>query len=194
MKCSGIRRLVTETSILLLCFIVSVVSNVSCAKKPMITKIVSARRQATVIPGTWLWDVESNELGGTSDNADLWWEHVTREERYLVPQNGARIAVVSGQRYEDIDLASLANLTLIEDRISGSDGNNLLRPGTLLALRTAEGNMVKLKVVRYYRLHNFEFDGAEVLPANWKDFVLTSPDIDNYHLELEWTLYRNAQQ
>ena len=146
-----------------------------------------------MIPGTYAWDVDSNKVVEASEiglyhNIDLWWQ-VTDEERNLVPKNGARIAVVPVNHYETVDVQDLLNFSLSDGKISGLNQNIPLKPGTVLALRTAEGNMAKLKVIQYHKLHDFEFDGSEILTPGWKDSVLTRPNLDNYHIELKWTFY-----
>src|SRR5476649_418039 len=100
-----------------------------------------------VIPGTWAWNIETNKLGNL-EGSDLWWLQQTATERYLAPMNGAAIKVVT-EPFEKIDLAFLKAVELTKDKIPGSDNNNLLQPGTVLAVRTANGNFAKLKVVRY---------------------------------------------
>ena len=65
-----------------------------------------------------------------------------------------------------------------------------MNPGTVVALRTNEGNFAKLKVVMYRELHDFSFPEAKLLDAEWKAFVLKRPNTKNYHLEVEWVLYR----
>ncbi|MEM4230050.1 MAG: hypothetical protein QXZ66_09875, partial [Thermoproteota archaeon] len=51
-------------------------------------------RYTVIIPGTGLFDVDSGKAVGLAEKAlaDLWWEQVTKTERYLVPLNGAKIA------------------------------------------------------------------------------------------------------
>ena len=105
-----------------------------------------------------------------------------------MPRNGAAVAVVS-KPFEKIDLADLQAVKYANESISGSD-NNQLKVGTVLAVRTANGNYAKLKVVRYYKLHDFSFPGSEVLTGRWKQFVLQKPDRDFYHIEVAWGLFR----
>ena len=130
-----------------------------------------------------------NKLGNL-EGSDLWWSHQTETERYLGPMNGAAIKVVT-EPFEKIDLTYLKAAELSKDKISGSDNNNFLIPGTVLAVRTVNGNFAKLKVVRYYKLHDFTFAGSEVLTEAWKTFVLQRPNRDLYHIEVEWVLYKS---
>ena len=141
----------------------------------------------TVIPGVNAWNIETNKVG-TRDGKDLVWSHQTDTERYFEPINGSAMKVVT-EPFERIDLTYLKSVELTKAKLSGS-GNNFLPPGTVLAVRTANGNFAKLRVIRYYKLHDFAFPGSEILTDTWKKFVLQRPDRDFYHLEVEWVLYR----
>jgi hypothetical protein len=140
----------------------------------------------TVILGTWTWDIETNKQGNKK-GADVWWEQVTDKERFLVPQNGAGLIVVLGKKAFDkitqVDLAALS----YSDKKLASDS---LAPGTVVALRTTEGNLAKLKVVKYRELHDFSFPEAKLLDEKTRAFFLKHPNRKNYHIEVEWVLYR----
>jgi hypothetical protein len=86
-----------------------------------------------------LWNIESNKLLGRTPGSDLWWSPQTATERHLVPFNGAAIKVVT-EPFEKIDLTYLKSVELTKDKLAGS-GNNFLPPGTVLAVRTANGNL-----------------------------------------------------
>ena len=142
----------------------------------------------TVIPGLNAWNIETNKLG-TTESKDLLWSHQTDTERYFEPINDAAIKVVAEQ-FEKIDLAYLKSVELTKGKLSGS-GNTFLPPGTVLAVRTANGNFAKLRVIRYFKLHDFNFPGSERLTDTWKKFVVQRPNNDYYHIEVEWVLYKS---
>ena len=142
--------------------------------------------EKTVILGTWSWDIESNGLEPNNGTADLFWEQVTKTEQNLVPQNGAGLAVLKKQAFDKVTRGDLAGLKYSTKKIPGTD----LTPGTVLALRTAEGNLAKLKVVGRRALHDFTFPEARHLKENFRAFVLQQPDQKDYHLEVEWVLYQ----
>ena len=125
----------------------------------------------TVIKGTWIWNIERDKLGDRQEGHDLWWRHSSTTERYLCSLNSAKIAVVKGKKWEEVDQAFLASCELSDMRIPGSDNDNQLTPGTILAVRTIAGNLAKLKVLGYRPHEN---------------------GIANYDLELEWVIYRGA--
>ena len=85
-------------------------------------------------------------------------------------------------------------LSYVPERLSGSDRDSVLTPGTIVALRTSEGNVAKLKVLGYRALHDFDFPEASALSQQWRDSVLQQADCSNYHLEVEWVLYRVSPQ
>jgi hypothetical protein len=119
----------------------------------------------------------------------LWWSPQNATERHLVPFNGAAIKVIPDEPFEKIDLNYLKSVELTKDKLVGS-GNNFLPPGTVLAVRTANGNFAKLRVVRYYTLHDFTFPGSEILTEAWKQLSLRTPNQDFYNIEVEWVLYK----
>ncbi|HEY7425339.1 MAG TPA: hypothetical protein VH682_13995, partial [Gemmataceae bacterium] len=142
-------------------------------------------RGQTVILGTWTWDIETNKQGGKKE-VDVWWEQVTNKEQFLVPRNGAGLIVLDKKAFDKITREDLRNLKYSNERLA----NDSLAPGTVVALRTNEGNFAKLKVVKYRELHDFSFSEAKLLRAEWRAFVLKKPNMKNYHLEVEWALYR----
>ena len=168
-----------------------------------------------VLPGTWTWDVDSNSFGGDGQS-DFWWEQVYETNRYLVPQNGAVAAVVSGRRFEAVDERFTRQQHLSSARISGSDRAADLSPGTVVVFRTSQGRYGKLQVIRYRAIDDFRFPEASHLSPPWRDFATTKfklkPPGGNrmqeivfqvkrffrrdfprrYHLEIRWQLFANG--
>ena len=149
---------------------------------------VSAYRR-TVLLGTRAWDAESDKQD-SRDTADFWWEHATDIERYLVPRNGSRAKLVSHADFDRIGPSFIDRQDLSRAKISGSDHGGLLRPGSVVVFRTAEGNWGKLQVERYRALHDFSFPEAAYLSEKTKRFFLTKPNREVYHLQVRWQLFR----
>src|SRR5207302_264481 len=103
----------------------------------------------------------------------------------LTPMNGAQAVVVPDQTFEKIAGDDLGKLKYSAEKIP----NTALKPGTVVAVRTAKGNFAKLKVVRYRALHDFDFKEAALLDREWVAYALGKPDIKEYHLEVEWVIY-----
>jgi hypothetical protein len=143
----------------------------------------------TVILGTWTWKIEGNNLGG-AEGADFWWEQVTDKERHLVPQSGAGWAIIRGKPFEKVTFEDLAKTTYSADKLAGP----LLVPDTVVAVRTGDGKFAKMKVVRYRELHDLSFPEVRHLRAEWIRFALRKPNIQEYHLEVSWVLYKAKKQ
>jgi uncharacterized RDD family membrane protein YckC len=147
-------------------------------------------RGSVVIPGTFRWDIETNQL--KPEGSDIWWQHQTATERYLSPTSGALMARLEAGSYELASAAELAQAKFASQGLVGSDSGSQLQPGAVIALRSSEGNLAKLRVVRLRNSHDFSFAGNEGLRDEWKAFVRSRPDMPNYHIELEYVLYPAA--
>jgi serine/threonine protein kinase len=144
-----------------------------------------------VIPGDRTWDIEKDQLSG----GDLQWSPALVGGGKLTPINGAQAAVVPARSwffgrattFNNISPALLRSLKYSKDPIDPGH----LKPGSLLAVRTAEGHYAKLKVARYFPMHDFDFPGArDVLSPEWIAKARQLPSAEQYHLEVEWVLYR----
>jgi hypothetical protein len=146
----------------------------------------------TILPGNFGWDAETNGIVdplGVSV-ADFWWEMVSEKERYLTPAQGAAAALVKGKPYEQIDAAFVNRQRLRTRKIDAGDKAGVLEPGTIVVFRTADGALGKLQVVGYRRLHDLSFPQATAYRDTWKTAVSQRPDVERYHLEIKWQLYR----
>jgi hypothetical protein len=140
----------------------------------------------TVILGTWTWDIETN-LQGVVKGVDVQWKEDTATEQFLVPLNGAGLIVLDKKKaFDKITRQDLAGLKYSDKKLA----NDALAPGTVVALRTNEGNFAKLKVVKYRELHDFSFPEAKLLNEKIREFFLKQPNRKMYHIEVEWVLYR----
>ncbi len=108
--------------------------------------------------------------------ADLHWGMAARDQAYLgvVPRGAAQragIAEAGALRWEDLNESALAKLDYSPNRYSAWGPDAPVRRGAVFAVRTAEGNLAKLRVAQIR---------------------------NDYQLQLEWLLYpvhkTNAQQ
>lgn len=151
--------------------------------------------------GAHTWDVESHGSNDRSARADFLWQHISPTERYLVPINGTRAALVTNGDFEAIGAAfvraypmsdgaeKISGARATTTKFSGSDTGSVLQPGAILVFRTAEGNYGKLVVEGYRSLHDFSFPEAASLKQDWKDFVLKKSDTAHYHMQVRRVLF-----
>jgi hypothetical protein len=110
--------------------------------------ILADQLQTVMIPGTWSIDLESGEIGSTSDSKmDLFWVQKTLTERELRPINGALINNLGMVNFNNLTYENLLELSYTSSAINGSNDDNEMPVGTVIAVRTAEGNIAKLKVL-----------------------------------------------
>jgi hypothetical protein len=82
--------------------------------------------------------------------ADFFWEQRTPVKRFLVPRNGAAFRVVGQGDLESVSYADLQGYTLSREPIDGSEGReNQLPRGTVVAYRTKQGRLGKLRIMQY---------------------------------------------
>ena len=110
--------------------------------------ILAEQLQTVIIPGTWSIDLESGEIGSTSDSKmDLFWVQKTLTERELRPINGALINNLGMVNFNNLTYENLLELSYTSSAINGSNDDNEMPVGTVIAVRTAEGNIAKLEVL-----------------------------------------------
>lgn len=138
----------------------------------------------TVIMGTWMWDIELNSQA-RSPNADVWWQQANDVDQYLVPVCNSRMALLSDIDYDSLTASDLRRVRFSRARIL----NDHIVPGAILALRTNEGNLAKIRVIGYRQMHDMSFDDARFAWPGWSSYLVSRPNKLNYHLEIEWSLY-----
>jgi hypothetical protein len=102
-----------------------------------------------VLHGTFTFDFEAGAEAKTN-LADVWWEQVDSTRRYLVPQNGARLARMGTVSFEGISRSSLVDLQYTVDKIDGSNASgNQLTAGTVVAVLTRNRHLAKVRIDHY---------------------------------------------
>ena len=163
MKQKGVVVVLKAVAVLILVSLVLI----SCSrKKPPVQEISETK----ILKGTCTWDIDSNTDG--TGGTDIWWQQVNHSERYLVPQNGALLGVVKDKTFEKLNLGDLEKASLTDRRISASDTNPDIDTDTVLAVRTSEGNLVKLEVTGFDPLKGSGYEVAK------------------YNMRLRYVLYR----
>src|SRR5262249_23805039 len=138
----------------------------------------------TVLLGTWGWNADTDQQKDPK-GPDVWWQR-SGGQGYLVPRGKAGLAVVADKAFDKLTREDLAALKYTPDKIAGKT----LTPGTVLALQTNQGNFAKLKVVGYRDSDDFSFPEAKFLSEDRRERLKKNPTKD-YHLEVEWVLYKN---
>ena len=141
-------------------------------------------RGQTVILGTYFWDVEANTQQ-RSETTDVFWQQVRPGVQNLEPRYPAGLAIVTDVPFEKISRDYLKTLKYSVTPIP----NTSLKPGTVLGLRTTEGNFAKLKVVGYRSSHDFSFESAKLIPPERQADMRARPIVESRHLEVSWVLY-----
>ena len=83
---------------------------------------------------------------------DIWWD-VNGSVRILQPTNGAALSNLGMVQFNNVQLSDLRNENYASSGIDGSDGNPA--PGTVVAIRTSEGNYAKIDITS--RSYDLEF-------------------------------------
>lgn len=165
-----------------------------CSRKSVEDKLI--------IPGTWVYDLDSNKLQGDSkvfpswiktfdvemnfdyqklnygakeEDSDIWWEHINRTQRKLVAKNGAKLVKLDKIDFEEINLEYLKSVKYSEEEIIGDDEKNQLKPGSIIGIKTNKGNYAKLIIDNYLPLVNRS---------------QSERNIKNYNLQGRVVLYR----
>jgi hypothetical protein len=103
-----------------------------------------------ILQGTYTFDLENGNEGGTGPGYDIWWEQQTAVLRRMSPQNGARLVNLGVVDFDSITADSLQNLTYLTTQIPGNnDATNKLVNNDVFAVLTAQGNYAKVKVLSY---------------------------------------------
>ncbi len=105
---------------------------------------------ATVLKGTYTFDLETGIQGGVSANADIWWDQQTAVLRQMVPQNGAGIINLGKVNFAALTANNLQLLPYTSTPIPGNNNStNKLVPGDVFAVKTRQGNLAKVLVTAY---------------------------------------------
>jgi beta-lactamase regulating signal transducer with metallopeptidase domain len=101
-----------------------------------------------LLRGTYTWDIDTDSYT-QDESSDIFWEQVNEHERYIVPFNGARCAVLKGKTFDRVDSRDLKAAAFTDEPISASDEGSTIDVGTVLAVRTNGGNYAKVLVVGF---------------------------------------------
>ncbi len=102
-----------------------------------------------LLRGTWMFDFEVGKEVAAGQG-DVWWEQVDATHRYLVPQNGAKLALIGGSSYELVSSTLLRGLGFAGVRLDGSNSSgNTLTTNSIVGVRTHNGHYAKVAILAY---------------------------------------------
>jgi hypothetical protein len=146
--------------------------------------------RSIVIPGTWTWDVERDQLGPSDSRKDFWWRANSKTHRELVVKNGTTMKLVKGVSFDKIDIAFIKSQELSTMSLTGDDEWPELTPGSIVVFKTGAGNYGKFQVERYRSMHDWDYpDSAQFVSKRHIKWLLSRPDVKKNKLELRWQLY-----
>jgi hypothetical protein len=102
-----------------------------------------------VVCGTYLFDLDTGTEG--ADTADLFWERIDDVHAQISAEaTGVGLANLGAVDFDSLTRDDLRALDLSANSIDGSaDDRNQLAPGNVFAVRTSDGNLAKVQVLRY---------------------------------------------
>jgi hypothetical protein len=104
--------------------------------------------QEFLLVGTNTWDLDTNTQAG-APIADLWYDQATSRTRNLVPQDGAKIAVIRGKIFDEVTFEDLAAAGVSTDPISVSDKNPAIDVRSVIAVFTNGAAYAKMEVLGF---------------------------------------------
>ncbi|MGG6240986.1 hypothetical protein ACQ4N7_20380 [Nodosilinea sp. AN01ver1] len=101
----------------------------------------------STIRGTWTFNFDTGVEGG---DGDVWWQQKTATDREMTPRGRAAIVSMGLVDFDQVSLSQLQGLNYGTVSIPGNvNGQNLLLPGQVFAVRTNQGHYAKVKVLTY---------------------------------------------
>jgi hypothetical protein len=115
---------------------------------PIIEPIIRSRGSGCIAQ-TFLFDLDRGHSAPNQADGDLFLQAQTREERYLQPNpwSNAEMTVIGNRDFERVTLPALQRATYSRHGVNASrDARNQLPYGTVLGVRTSEGQLAKLRI------------------------------------------------
>ena len=115
------------------------------APKPSTAKFEVVSSCNLVIKGTWVVDIEACTL---ENSGDLQWKQFTNSEyRYLMPHGNAQAVNLGIVDFDSITDPAIYHYS--DKTINGGVSNNSIPSGTVVLVKTVEGNYAKMLVEKY---------------------------------------------
>jgi hypothetical protein len=111
----------------------------------VLADVIHCKGPATM-RGTYVYDLERCL---EASPGDVWWQQMTAFSRQLTPQNGAMLANMGQVNYNSITLATLKAQPYSAAPIGMSNGRAALPVGTVIAVKTRNGQYAKVRIDSY---------------------------------------------
>ncbi|WP_407561489.1 hypothetical protein [Streptomyces sp. 184] len=122
---------------------------------------ITASSGTGVVRGNHRFDLEAGVEATGMGRADVWWRQPPDGRRELVPLLGARLCPLGTVPYEPLGYQDLATLTYTGEGVPGDpQGQNRLVTGSVVAVRTRSGQLVKAQVQSYGRDLGLRWQGC----------------------------------
>ncbi|MHA2501961.1 MAG: CARDB domain-containing protein, partial [Candidatus Kariarchaeaceae archaeon] len=121
--------------------------------------VISTATVDTSVAGNWSYDFETNQQATSGTGIDFLWDTTAETEYFISFSNGATATIYAGAAsYEEIDAKEASGQTYSTNKIDGSPDTNTIPDGTILLLKTGEGNYVKMIITSHGIPLYFSFD------------------------------------
>jgi hypothetical protein len=143
----GNRFVRSAASVALLALAAVVAGSGACVRKEGPASPTATKYGGLLIRGTATMDVDTGTLSPKDRKTrDFHWRQRSVTARCLEAQNGAVLARLGDVDFEKLDVSDLEKAAFSEEPIKGDDDDNQLTPGTVIAIKTNEGNYAKMLV------------------------------------------------
>ncbi len=103
-----------------------------------------------ILKGSYTFDLDTGQQGGSSPDADIFWEHQNEILRYLNAWNGARFSYLGKVDFEQVSEKDLLTADYNVTRLNGSANQaNQLVDETVILIQTNIQNLCKLRIEKY---------------------------------------------
>ena len=100
------------------------------------------------VPGKWTFDLDRGTAGST--DVDFLWKQENGINRYLVPKNGAKLAIIGLRDIDSVTREDLVRLEYSSEIINGSNNNdNRIPEGSVVGYITSQRRYGKFVIIEY---------------------------------------------
>ncbi len=103
-----------------------------------------------ILKGSYTLDLDQGVIGGAQADADLWWEIVDDNTRYLNTRNSAELSLVGATDLSGVPNGTFLTASFAPAKLNGSPTPaNQIPSGTVFLVKTNEGRYAKVRIEQY---------------------------------------------